>query len=943
MNRNKKLSGRALVIQPGSGEIRIASMRLGSASPKIKYSAAVPCPEGAVEDGMVQNPAGVRTALQEALKRKEFRHVRRAVLCLCSTRVLSETAEVAAVGSRMQDRMIETNSDLYFPVSTEGCRIVWTPAGTRKDDSGTQMLKVQLWAVPEDLLRSWYELASECNLYVEAVAWCGDCFALAVNESWAPPAAPKKVRKSGGKKAEKTAELPGEQEQGEEDDALLYLMADQDFLLLTFVRNGQIRLQRLLRGGSLAEQLDEARILMEVCTTVENLQGMPKTVLCGTLAEDETCQGLAEQALGVSVEVLDGKYISPWLLCMGASRTVLDFGVRTMNRKGRSGARRHIWQYAMIGAGVMAVAGSIGLSVATRNSREAQISALESTRDALSQTLAPIADYASNWDSYESSYAAYQTDWNSLLGTVGEDGVYTPGMLQTYNDNLSYMLEELEQKLPTSCSVTQIGIAQEGLGLQIACQSKEEAAYVIMTLRYGLEYGTLSGVSDLTRGSGVDASSMLPSLDEEEQRRQEEEQQNAEEEPPPEEEDLELPGEEPPPEGSAGDMDILDLVESAGLKDMSVDDMLALADVLARITPEDAGFLLEALAHYQNDTLTSEEAQRVVKVLMAMTPEDRRQLAGIIDLDVSSGWTLEELSGQSTKEQRRLALADMLQNPYAACEFGLLAGKDYDGEWIFWQTVADDLLDENASGNLSSDDFADGSVSPEVMQLMMELPVRDTENSEGAVALIRTDGTMSRLYAYYLTLELGLSPERTPQGGGGQSSGTQSTGTQNPGTDIPGIQAPVPQEPDSQSPGTQEPGMQQPGDEPEGGNPLGTWMELLKRLAEMKGIDVSDVLGRILPFLSGAGAEQDSELSLDDLMGLFEMVAGEDAENPGEEDTGENGGGEDAETSGGEQQQEDNRYYVTVSIAYRPDLIQAEMERKGLSRSDIVGELEEPQ
>ena len=63
------------------------------------------------------------------------------------------------------------------------------------------------------------------------------------------------------------------------------------------------------------------------------------------------------------------------------------------------------------------------------------------------------------------------------------------------------VLEELEDTLPENTSVTGMQIAADGLNIQFACETKEEAAYLIMALRE-LKYADLVGITDL-QGGGV--------------------------------------------------------------------------------------------------------------------------------------------------------------------------------------------------------------------------------------------------------------------------------------------------------------------------------------------------------------------------------------------------------------------------------------------------------
>ena len=48
---SKKMSGKALVVEIGETETRVACMTLGAKLPQIQASTIIPTPSGAIEDG----------------------------------------------------------------------------------------------------------------------------------------------------------------------------------------------------------------------------------------------------------------------------------------------------------------------------------------------------------------------------------------------------------------------------------------------------------------------------------------------------------------------------------------------------------------------------------------------------------------------------------------------------------------------------------------------------------------------------------------------------------------------------------------------------------------------------------------------------------------------------------------------------------------------------
>ena len=69
--------------------------------------------------------------------------------------------------------------------------------------------------------------------------------------------------------------------------------------------------------------------------------------------------------------------------------------------------------------------------------------------------------------------------------------------MNTNNDNLVTFIEELEEKMPSTFTVTAIAVTDQGLNMGIEVQSKEQVIYVIQTLR-DFETVEIASISGLT-------------------------------------------------------------------------------------------------------------------------------------------------------------------------------------------------------------------------------------------------------------------------------------------------------------------------------------------------------------------------------------------------------------------------------------------------------------
>ena len=465
----QKLSGRALVVQITEREIRIAQMTLGSDA--ISEQVILPTPPNAVEDGQLVGLDALRDAMEPVLRQGLFRRCRKVVFSLCSTQVISESVTVPAVKKQQRlGQMLLANMDEYFPIDPGEYQLSWESVGVEAREDARH-LRVQLWAVPRAMLQRYYALANSMGLSVAAVDFCGHSHATAVDADFALP-----------KHAKSSADT--------DDGVCLYINAESELLLLTFVHNGQVKLQRLLqRGYSQQDDLNEAGIVLDYFSAMPGRARLTSAVLSGGQAKEAGLAPALASLLNVPVEMAETDYGAQWLLCQGAALTALDFGDPELNHI--TGARAPInraWQYGLVFLGGAALTASVLLLLTSKLSWSTELDGLRAQQDRLTALAQQNAGCAENYHNYSSMYDAYSADWDTVFDSV-----------RTYNDNLELVLGELEAKLPKKSTVTALSTTELCLAAQVAFQSKEDAAYFLVALR-DVPFMTLNTVSSLTIG-----------------------------------------------------------------------------------------------------------------------------------------------------------------------------------------------------------------------------------------------------------------------------------------------------------------------------------------------------------------------------------------------------------------------------------------------------------
>ena len=785
----QKLSGRALVVQITEREIRIAQMTLGSDA--ISERVILPTPPNAVEDGQLVGLDALRDAMEPVLRQGLFRRCRKVVFSLCSTQVISESVTVPAVKKQQRlGQMLLANMDEYFPIDPGEYQLSWESVGVEAREDARH-LRVQLWAVPRTMLHRYYALANSMGLSVAAVDFCGHSHATAVDADFALP-----------KHAKSSADT--------DDGVCLYINAESELLLLTFVHNGQVKLQRLLqRGYSQQDDLNEAGIVLDYFSAMPGRARLTSAVLSGGQAKEAGLAPALASLLNVPVEMAETDYGAQWLLCQGAALTALDFGDPELNHI--TGARAPInraWQYGLVFLGGAALTASVLLLLTSKLSWSTELDGLRAQQDRLTALAQQNAGCAENYHNYSSMYDAYSADWDNVFDSV-----------RTYNDNLELVLGELEAKLPKKSTVTALSTTELCLAAQVAFQSKEDAAYFLVALR-DVPFMTLNTVSSLTIGprEAYSPDKMIAALYEKAEK----------ESPVPGTEESATDGtaesttdsttesstEEPPTEGGysldelfpnasngiTGKMikDVLPLLRAAGVDEATIQKIESYADMMEKvgmtISPDNLDFLQGLLPGGGSSgggtggtpstpsvpsrpgnsgtpvtpttpsggttTAPSVETTEIARLRLALqylSHDQLNALQAVYGPVQEKTFSLDDLRKRSNTTQEKNAIRSLLQNdPAAMYQFFLLMREDIareEKDQILYDKIFDDIW-KNADQHrmfYESDDVMLNKYLPNLLNILTD----NKTNVNATIALIRQNQTLSGKLALHLAKEMG--------------------------------------------------------------------------------------------------------------------------------------------------------------------------------------------
>lgn len=909
----QRLSGRALVVQITEREIRIAQMTLGS--DVISERVILPTPPNAVEDGQLVGLDALRDAMEPVLRQGLFRRCRKVVFSLCSTQVISESVTVPAVKKQQRlGQMLLANMDEYFPIDPGEYQLSWESVGVEQREDA-RLLRVQLWAVPRAMLQRYYALANSMGLSVAAVDFCGHSHATAVDADFAMP-----------KHAKSSADT--------DDGVCLYINAESELLLLTFVYNGQVKLQRLLqRGYSQQDDLNEAGIVLDYFSAMPGRARLTSAVLSGGQGKEAGLAPALASLLNVPVEMAETDYGAQWLLCQGAALTALDFGDPELNHI--TGARAPInraWQYGLVFLGGAALTASVLLLLTSKLSWSTELDGLRAQQDRLTALAQQNAGCAENYHNYSSMYDAYSADWDTVFDSV-----------RTYNDNLELVLDELEAKLPKKSTVTALSTTELCLAAQVAFQSKEDAAYFLVALR-DVPFMTLSTVSNLTIGprEAYSPDKMIAALYEEAEK----------ESPVPSTEESAADGtaesatdsteesstEEPPTEGgysldelfsnaSGGNVAIdgktlrnmIPLLKAAGADDSTIAKMENYADVMERfgvtITPDNLGILSGIQGLLPGGGTTSTPGSSGSTPVTPATPSSgsTSSASGIESVDIATlrlslqylnsnqldalqavygpvqekTFSLDDLRKRSDTTQEKNAIRSLLQNdPAAMYQFFLLMREDIareEKDQILYDKIFDDIWKSPDQHRMfyESDDVMLNKYLPNLLNILTD----NKTNVNAAIALIRQNQTLSGKLALHLAKEMGEIKEA------------------NTALDLVALQKEI--------------------------NSGAAFQRDAATVAAVNALLRKNQQTSGTSGTSGSTGMDENDLLMWILMNQLKNQTG-------------GSGIPDIFNTGASQTQKpaDNRYYLTVVLAYDESLIQAEQTRKGLDRDAKVEKVE---
>ena len=130
-------------------------------------------PEDAYEDGVIRDKERIAEAIKSQLSANGITN-KNAIFVLTSTKIVNREVLVPFVKENKIKGIINANSSEYFPVNIEDYVVSHSVLETVTDEENNKKLRVLAVAAPENMVRSYYDVAALAGLKVVALDYIGN-------------------------------------------------------------------------------------------------------------------------------------------------------------------------------------------------------------------------------------------------------------------------------------------------------------------------------------------------------------------------------------------------------------------------------------------------------------------------------------------------------------------------------------------------------------------------------------------------------------------------------------------------------------------------------------------------------------------------------------------------------------------------------------------------
>lgn len=130
-------------------------------------------PEDSYEDGFIRNKDAVGAAIREQLNSNGVAN-KNVIFVLSSSKIVSREVLIPSVPDKKIPGIINANATEYFPVNIEDYVVSHSVLENVIGEDGAKNKRVLVVAVPQQMIRTYYEVASVAGLTVQSIDYMGN-------------------------------------------------------------------------------------------------------------------------------------------------------------------------------------------------------------------------------------------------------------------------------------------------------------------------------------------------------------------------------------------------------------------------------------------------------------------------------------------------------------------------------------------------------------------------------------------------------------------------------------------------------------------------------------------------------------------------------------------------------------------------------------------------
>lgn len=166
------MASKTLTIEVGNEFIKICEMQKNKNTVMVHHATSVQTPADTVEDGLVRDIGQVADAIRRALTEEQIM-TKEVTFVLNSSRVATKEVILPLVKRERIQELVNANASEYFPVNIDDYVLSYTVLEEKRTKE-EQKSRILVFAAPELMVQSYFDLANILGMKIKAVDYAGN-------------------------------------------------------------------------------------------------------------------------------------------------------------------------------------------------------------------------------------------------------------------------------------------------------------------------------------------------------------------------------------------------------------------------------------------------------------------------------------------------------------------------------------------------------------------------------------------------------------------------------------------------------------------------------------------------------------------------------------------------------------------------------------------------